>query len=70
MDVQVDPQPAAGPGASPIASERGAGPLGFSGVRDQADVTTTGLTTLGNAEFGEGPSVPLLPSTWDSELKE
>lgn len=70
MDVQADPQPAAGPGASPIASERGAGPLGFSGVRDKADVTTTGLTTLGNAEFGEGPSVPLLPSTWDSDRKE
>ncbi|OLO98819.1 hypothetical protein BVU76_28850 [Mycolicibacterium porcinum] len=50
-------------------SDRGAGPLGFSGVRDKPGATTTGLTALADAEFGEGPTVPLLPATWDPDAK-
>ena len=60
MDLDADSQG----GAAPAVSDRGAGPLGFSGVRDKPDATTTGLTTLDDAEFGGGPTTPLLPSTW------
>ncbi|WP_166905537.1 PPE domain-containing protein [Mycobacterium sp. DL440] len=65
MDIEADPQPGAAPEAPPTASDRGAGPLGFSGVRDKPDATTTGLTTLAGAGFDAGSAVPLLPSTWD-----
>ncbi|QZH60071.1 PPE family protein [Mycolicibacterium farcinogenes] len=70
MDLQTDPPGDAAPETSPTASGRGAGPLGFSGVLDKTDATTTGLTTLGEAEFGEGPSAPMLPSTWRPDLKD
>ncbi|MFN6542797.1 PPE domain-containing protein [Mycolicibacterium nivoides] len=70
MDLQDDLQGGAAPEAPPLVSDRGAGPLGFSGVRDKADATTTGLTTLGDAGFGDGPTVPMLPSTWDPDVKD
>jgi hypothetical protein len=70
MDLQADPPGDAAPETSPTASDRGAGPLGFSGVRDKKEATTTGLTTLGGAEFGDGSTVPLLPSTWDPDVKD
>ncbi|OBG89399.1 hypothetical protein A5699_14145 [Mycobacterium sp. E802] len=66
MDLDADPQVAAGP----TASGQGAGPLGFSGVLDKTGATSTGLTTLGSAEFGDGPTGPLLPSTWDADRKD
>lgn len=70
MDIEPGQPPAATPQARPAASDRGAGPLGFSGVRNKSDATTTGLTALDGAEFGEGPTVPLLPATWDPDSKE
>ncbi|BBX91598.1 PPE family protein [Mycolicibacterium boenickei] len=66
----MDIEPGLPPGPAPTVSDRGAGPLGFSGVRDQPDARTTGLTALDDAEFGAGPTVPLLPSTWDPDSKE
>jgi PPE-repeat protein len=70
MDIHADPQGGAAPEVPPTVSDRGAGPLGFSGVRDKADARTTGLATLGGAGFGDGPAVPLLPSTWDSDSRD
>lgn len=70
MDLQADPQESASPGAAQTVSDRGAGPMGFSGVLDKADKTTTGLTTLGDGGFGNGPSAPMLPSTWDPDPKD
>ncbi|MGW4101039.1 PPE domain-containing protein [Mycobacterium sp. NPDC004974] len=70
MDLQADPQETASPGAAQTVSDRGAGPMGFSGVLDKADTTTTGLTTLGDGGFGDGPSAPMLPSTWDPDAKD
>ncbi|MGV0815101.1 PPE domain-containing protein [Mycolicibacterium boenickei] len=67
MDLQADEQGGAAPEATPLVSERGAGPLGFAGVRDKPDATTTGLTALGDAGFGDGPTAPMLPSTWDPD---
>ncbi len=69
MDLQTDPPGDGAPESSPTASDRGAGPLGFSGVRDKAEATTTGLTTLDEAELGGGPSAPMLPSTWEPDRK-
>ncbi|MEX3657406.1 hypothetical protein ABFW09_32480, partial [Mycolicibacterium fortuitum] len=71
MDLQPDPPVDAAPESSPTASDRGAGPLGFSGVRDKATaMRTTGLTTLGEAGLGGGPSAPMLPSTWEPDRKD
>ncbi|WP_029110078.1 PPE family protein [Mycobacterium sp. URHD0025] len=67
MDLEADPHGATTPESLPTASDCGAGPLGFSGVRDKSDATTTGLTTLRGAEFGDGPTAPLLPSTWEPD---
>lgn len=65
----MDIEPGLPPSPSPIVSDRGAGPLGFSGVRDKPEATTSGLTALDDVEFGDGPTVPLLPATWDPDAK-
>ncbi|BBX30260.1 PPE family protein [Mycolicibacterium alvei] len=70
MDLQTDPDGSAAPETSPTASDRGAGPLGFSGVLDKPEAKTTGLRTSGGAEFGDGPTVPLLPSTWGTGVED
>lgn len=69
MDLRADLDGDGAP-ASPTASDRGAGPLGFSGVSDKADATTRGLATPGEGGFGDAPSAPMLPSTWDREVKD
>jgi PPE-repeat protein len=70
MDIEAGPQPHSTPEAPPLVSQRGAGPLGFSGVWDKTDATTTGLTTLGDAGVGDGPTAPMLPSSWDPDPKD
>jgi PPE-repeat protein len=74
MDVEVDPDWDAPPGdesvASTAASDHGTGPLGFAGtVRKQTVAEATGLTTLAGDEFGGGPSMPMLPGTWNPERR-
>jgi PPE-repeat protein len=69
-DIDVDPEWDALPGAEPVAStvgsDQGAGPLGFAGtVRSRAVAAAAGLTTLSGSEFGGGPTMPLVPVTWD-----
>jgi PPE-repeat protein len=46
------------------ASDRGAGALGFSGTIAKGGQQATGLTTLSDDGFGDGLSMPMLPSTW------
>lgn len=53
----IDPQ-------APVASEHGAGALGFGGTAQKVGVEAAGLTTRGD-EFG-GPSVPMVPRTWEA----
>ena len=54
--------------ASAVASDRGAGPLGFAGtVRKETGAEAAGLTTLGGDGFGGGPAVPMVPGTWDPD---
>jgi len=67
MNVDVDPdwdEPAT------LASERGAGNLGFAGTARKETAAAAGLTTLAGDEFGGGPSMPMIPGTWDPENSE
>ena len=63
MNVDVDPDW----GVSTAASDRGAGPLGFSGTMAKSSETATGLTTLHGDEFGAGPTMPMVPGTWGAD---
>ena len=69
MNVEVDPDWGAPPGeepvASTVASDQGAGSLGFAGtVRTETVASAAGLTTLAGDRFGGGPTVPMVPGTW------
>jgi PPE-repeat protein len=72
MNIDVDPEwgtpPGEEPVASTIASDRGAGNLGFAGAAPKEAVTeAAGLTTLADDEFGGGPRMPMLPGSWDPD---
>ena len=64
MNVEVDPD------WSAVASDRGAGSLGFAGTAaKKAGAEAAGLTTLAGDEFGGGPRMPMLPGTWDPDAR-
>jgi PPE-repeat protein len=63
MNIDVDPEW----GASTEASNQGAGTLGFSGTVSKGSETATGLATLSDDGYGNGPSMPMLPNTWSPE---
>jgi PPE-repeat protein len=66
MNVEVNPDWDAPRGDASLASGNGAGPLGFAGtVRNEAVERTAGLTTLAGDEFGGGPTVPMVPHSWE-----
>jgi PPE-repeat protein len=49
-------------------STQGAGPLGFSGTATKASTgAATGLATLADDDYGSGPRMPMMPSTWGSD---
>jgi PPE-repeat protein len=57
-------------GAS-VASDHGAGPLGFAGtVSKQTAAEAAGLTTLSGDDFGGGPTMPMVPGTWNAQTEE
>lgn len=60
MNVDVDPD-----WGAPVASDRGAGRLGFSGVSQERGAV--GLATLAGDEFGVGPSLPMMPGSSEQE---
>ncbi len=69
MDVEVDPRWGTRQGeeaiASTVASDQGAGSLGFAGtIREETVAEAAGLTTLVGDQFGGGPTLPMVPSTW------
>ncbi|MGH3555141.1 MAG: PPE family protein, partial [Mycobacterium sp.] len=75
MNVEVDPDWGAPRGqepvASTVASDRGAGTLGFGGTAHKDTVTeAAGLTTMAGDEFGGGPRTPMMPGTWDPEAPD
>ena len=64
MDMDTGP----GPVPSMAGSDRGAGPLGFTGTVGRRSAAS-GLATLDGDGFGGGPSLPMLPDTWnDNDL--
>jgi PPE-repeat protein len=82
MDIDVDPdwdagvpptrggEPVASMVASMVASERGAGTLGFAGTVSKDNAQAAGLATLSGDDFGGGPRMPMLPNSWDAEARE
>ncbi|MGC2799114.1 MAG: PPE family protein [Mycobacterium sp.] len=68
MNVEVDPdwdaQADQPPVASTVASDRGAGSLGFAGTVSKGSEQAAGLATLSGNEFGDGPRMPMVPGTW------
>jgi PPE-repeat protein len=75
MNVEVEPDWGDPSGSEPVASTaasgRGAGNLGFAGTaRKDADVEAAGLATLAGDGFGGGPSMPMVPGTWDQEQRD
>jgi PPE-repeat protein len=74
MNVDVDPDwdatPPEEPVVSAVASDRGSGSLGFAGTVSQGSEQATGLATLPDDDFGNGPSMPMLPNTWSPEAPQ
>jgi PPE-repeat protein len=57
--------------ASSVASDRGAGMLGFSGTADKTDAEkAAGLTTLAGDTFGGSPTMPMMPNSWSPGTDE
>ncbi len=68
MNVDVDPDWGGSPPGGSLASDRGAGALGFAGTASkEAVAAAVGLTTLAGDEFGGGPTMPMMPGTWGPE---
>jgi PPE-repeat protein len=54
------------PDYGPQGSDRGSATFGFSGTADKdAHVRAAGLTMLAGDEFGGGPTMPMVPGTWE-----
>ena len=71
MNVEVEPEwDAPLGGGSTLASDRGAGNLGFAGTARKEAVEASGLTTLAGDGFGGGPSLPMVPGTWELDQRE
>ncbi len=75
MNVTVEPDwddpSGAERGAATVVSDRGAGNLGFVGTaRGETGAAAAGLTTLAGDGFGGGPTMPMVPGTWDAEQRE
>jgi PPE-repeat protein len=73
MNIDVDPDwggPPSEPVASTVASDQGAGNLGFAGTVSKGSAQAAGLATLSDDEFGGGPSMPMLPGTWHPEAPQ
>ncbi|TDO10039.1 PPE-repeat protein [Mycobacterium sp. BK086] len=72
MDLDSDTGPPADPAPQPTtsSSDRGAGPIGFTGTETRTrGVTAAGLTELAT-DAGERPTTPMLPTTWDNHPDE
>jgi MYXO-CTERM domain-containing protein len=65
---QPDPDPSTRNEPRVRVSDRGAGPMGFTGTTTKQDTTAAGLTTLASDSYDDGPVSPLLPGTWDPNV--
>jgi PPE-repeat protein len=67
MNVEVDPDWGTPP-TSTAASDQSAGALGFAGtVLKGTAPAAAGLTRLAGDEFGGGPTMPMVPGTWNGD---
>lgn len=68
MDYDEDPAPRE-PRPEPrvTASEKGAGPMGFTGAVPGEDSTAAGMAELTGDSFGNGPTNPMLPGSWSPD---
>ncbi|MDV6980150.1 PPW family C-terminal domain-containing PPE protein, partial [Mycobacterium intracellulare] len=65
MDMNVDVDPDWG---GSLASQQGAGALGFAGTAErEAVAAAAGLTRLAGDEFNGGPTAPMMPGTWGDD---
>ncbi len=56
------------PDESLLASDAGAGPLGFAGAAAKSDAAqAAGLATLTHDGLSDGPAVPMMPNSWDRD---
>jgi PPE-repeat protein len=55
------------PDAAPSASGQGAGALGFTGAAPTQTAEASGFATLPSGTFGTGPTLPMLPRTWEED---
>ncbi|OBG68040.1 MULTISPECIES: PPE family protein [unclassified Mycobacterium] len=68
LDPDGEPEDPAAPASSSLASDRGAGALGFAGTASKGSArAATGLATLTGDDFGGGPVLPLLPGSWEGD---
>ncbi|MGB6208686.1 MAG: PPE family protein, partial [Mycobacterium sp.] len=71
MNVHIDPEwgpPSGSHDALTVASDQGAGPLGFAGtVVKQTVSEAAGLTTLADDQFGGSPTMPMVPRSWNAD---
>ncbi|BBX98610.1 putative PPE family protein PPE3 [Mycobacterium lacus] len=70
MNVDVDPDWGEPQGGEPevSASDRGVRNLGFAGTaRKETSGAAAGLTTLAGDELGGGPTLPMVPGTWNPD---
>jgi PPE-repeat protein len=71
MDIELEPDWGEPEDDQPLASATGAGRLGFAGtVRNEAVEQAAGLTTLAGDEFGGGPTMPMMPGSWEPEGRQ
>jgi PPE-repeat protein len=66
MNFNVDPDWGRPDHASMVTSHHGAGPLGFAGTVRKKALAATGLATLADDDFGGGPTVPMVPGSWNA----
>ncbi|OBH53451.1 hypothetical protein A5685_14255 [Mycobacterium colombiense] len=68
LDDGVDPTGDAEDPYAASPSQDSAGPLGFAGAAAKSDAAqATGLVTLTRDGLSDGPTVPMMPSTWDRD---
>lgn len=75
MNVDVDPDWGVSPNGEhdllSAASDQGAGNLGFAGTMSkEAGGAAAGMITLAEDEFGSGPTMPMIPGTWNPDEVE
>jgi PPE-repeat protein len=66
MNINVDPDWGGPESGSTATSDRGAGPLGFTGTVHKRALAATGLATVADDDFGGGPVMPMVPATWSA----